>query len=929
MATDLFKNVPKRRTIIDVINDSKGFSSRHPELARGNQDAARRRGSSSGGGRSQSNAAVAELARQDAARKAAAEVARLNAEKEKARIAANALQIQENIQRRNGQIARAMRLKELKNNLIQKGKDINASINRTLEKTSQNLQSAKDRVRANKASGKTNRIVGEAAGFQFAVAQSVVSTARAIKAIPGLVGNVYELRQKPKRDKFIRSVKDFANKEFKKVQRLKDPKVRSFVKVELGKKVRSAEQFAKNNPGEIVGFVAGEVLLVITGGKAVKAGGKVVNKVLDINTVKVVTQGGKKVVQVKKQGGLLTGKATRGNRKAGSVLEFEVGGVKEGAESLSKAASRAGTKARAVSAQADEILRFEKSFVNRLRKRTVVRKPLPLDVEAGLSKRTLELLQKFDKNKLNFKQVIQLNKQIRKESLKIKGVKGVQPKGIDLLERSTYFDPERLLRSSRLAVDSAKEGRFRDLLRPILKNKRTRGNLRGGRDAFEAKAKLFAGRTAKPNILFVEEMIEVFPKTKAMQKIKRKLKANKPLNKDELARLTNFQVTPSGQLKPIGSTTFAGGIEREVTAAAGDIIKFKKKIATLSYKGKRIPIYEVKIVKGKVPKVKLSKVEKSLAALKKKLRLSKSKTQKKVLRSKISKVEKRVVAKKQKKVIKTLKKDIKKSRKRSRKVKKITNRRKRTSKRGKRVVPKRKKAAIAGRVLRKGAKRSKRAKRSPTKRSGGRPVGTGRPRPTGRTTPRPRPTARGSPSKRITPTKRPTPKAPAKPGVPKKPGKILLRPKFRKIKKKKGKKSPTGYHVFARPLKVRKGKKRRLLKVNIVPINKRDAKNLRNYVVDTSLSRTGQIKSTRKRIKTSGVKAPSGYAAKTRNKFRSHRIVKKRKVSLKRGRVIEKNKASLDTRQEKRKISLKRRIAQLRKKKKKMVKKKTARRSKK
>lgn len=914
-SSDLFRNVPKRKTIIDFIQEKRKISFENPKIARGtgNYNPKGSGGGSSGGsgggsggrGFSSSPAAVAELARQ---RKAAVELARLNAEKEKARLAAIEAQRQENIRRKNGQIAMALRLKRIKNNLIQKGKDINAAIDRTLDKTSKNLQTAQERVRANKASGKTNRLVGEAAGFQFAVGKSVVSTARAIKAIPGLAGNLYELRKKPRREKFIKDVKVFANKEFKKVKKLKDPKVRKFVKQELGNKIRSAEQFAKNNPGEIVGFVGGEVLLVFTGGKVAKAGGKVVNKILDINTVKIVTKNGKKIFQVKKKGGLMTGKATRGNVKGGKIVEFEVGGVKEGAESISKAAGRAGTKARAVSAQADKILRFEKSFVNRLRKRTVIRKPLPLDVEAGLSKRTLALLKKFDNNQLNFKQVIQLNKQIRKESLKIPGVKGVQPKGIDLLERSTYFDPDRLLRSSRLAVDSAGEGRFRDLLRPILKNKRTRGNLRGGGDAFEAKAKLFAGRKAKPNILFVEEMIEVFPKTKTMQKIKRKLKANKSLNKDELAKLTNFQVTPSGQLKPVGSTTFAGGVEREVTGAAGDIIQFKKKIATLSYQGKRIPIYEVKIVKGKV--AKLGK----LGSLKNQLKKAKTKTQKKVIRGKI----KRVVAKKQKKVTKTLKKDIKKSRKRS---KKITNRRRRTSGRGKRVVPKRKKFAVAGRVLRKGAKRSK-PRKTPGKRGSERPKGSPRPKPTGRTSPKPRPTARATPSKRTPPTKRPTPKLPGKPVKPKRSAKKLLKPRLTKVKKKKRKKAPTGYHVFARPLRNRKGKKRRLLKVNIVPINKRDAKNLRNYVVDTSLSRTGQIKSTRKRIKTSGVKAPSGYAERTRKKFRSHRIVRKKKIKLKRGRVIEKNRSALDTRQEKRKMSLKRRIAQLRKKKKKTARRK-------
>ena len=145
--------------------------------------------------------------------------------------------------------------------------------------------------------------------------------------------------------------------------------------------------------------------------------------------------------------------------------------------------------------------------------------------------------------------------------------------------------------------------------------------------------------------------------------------------------------------------------------------------------------------------------------------------------------------------------------------------------------------------------------------------------------------------------------------VPKVP-RFFLPPKLKKkkikgfvIKKKKGKKS---FDVFARPAK---GKK--LVKINLVALSRLDAKDLRNFVIDTSLSARGKIKSRAGKPKKAKLKVPSGFAKRTFKKFRRTRSIRGRKVPLPKGSVIERRGKRLDTRGEKRKITLARRIAQL------------------
>lgn len=136
--------------------------------------------------------------------------------------------------------------------------------------------------------------------------------------------------------------------------------------------------------------------------------------------------------------------------------------------------------------------------------------------------------------------------------------------------------------------------------------------------------------------------------------------------------------------------------------------------------------------------------------------------------------------------------------------------------------------------------------------------------------------------------------------------KLIRLPVIPEIRKRKIVNSSQAYNVYSKPVK---GK--RLVKVNKVPLTKTRAEDLRNYIADTSLSRTATIKPTSGKPRQPRLKVPSGYASKTQRKFRTYRIRKGRKVRRSEERVIERTRNIVDTRGEKRGISLRQRIAQL------------------
>ncbi len=135
---------------------------------------------------------------------------------------------------------------------------------------------------------------------------------------------------------------------------------------------------------------------------------------------------------------------------------------------------------------------------------------------------------------------------------------------------------------------------------------------------------------------------------------------------------------------------------------------------------------------------------------------------------------------------------------------------------------------------------------------------------------------------------------------------VKPKPKKKPITKKQA------FNVFARPLKkIGQKKKPKLIKVNKKPLTKERAKDLGSSVVDTSLSRRFKIKPTGGKPKKGVLKAPIRNFDRTKKKFRDFRIVKGKKVPLKNTFIEKKGKPLLDTRGEKRGITLRRRIKML------------------
>jgi len=373
-------------------------------------------------------------------------------------------------------------------------------------------------------------------------------------------------------------------------------------------------------------------------------------------------------------------------------------------------------------------------------------------------------------------------------------------------------------------------------------------------------------KTSRPQILVFEKIgIQKFPKTKKFNIIKKKLKTGKTLTSSEAKELLKFQSKISGKFKPVGSLT----TEPEITLAPGELIKRDKLVGRAIINGRAVPIIRVKIVKP----------SKSIKKL--------------LLKSKEGKL------------------TVKEAKLLRKKLQKETGFKPKLSRRkGVRKV-------IRQRPLFRGRRRSRgeisKKIRTPTKRRPSRPRGRNRRGPP--TTPPKRPTQgrptrgrnrRGPP----TTTLRGSPRGSPRIGPP-------IKPVPRIRKKRPSRKRPSrkpSFNVFARPLKrTKKGRRPKLIKINKVPLSKRRAKDLRNLVVDTSLSRTARIKPTRGKPSSPQIKVPKGFARRTSKKFRRFKQRKGKRVPLPKGKVIERGRFLLDTRQEKRQITLKKRIAQLKK----------------
>lgn len=358
----------------------------------------------------------------------------------------------------------------------------------------------------------------------------------------------------------------------------------------------------------------------------------------------------------------------------------------------------------------------------------------------------------------------------------------------------------------------------------------------------------------KPQILvFSDVTIEKLPK--ALQAIQKKLKAGKSLTPTEARKLLAFQLKKSGKFKPIGALSK----EPEITLAPGEIIKKVKKIGVTIIDGRRVPIIQAKVVK---------------AVGRTKTLLRKSKAGK-------------IKSKELKELTKRLNKEtgFKSSLSRSTRTRRRVRIPKPLVRRVGRITRARRIIRTVRRTVRRTPVRKTRITRTP-RRTTRRTTTRIRPRPTGRITRVPgRPTVSRTP----TPIIRPKAKTPTR------------------IKTKKKAKKKQGFNVFAKPVK---GK--RLIKINRRPLTKTKAEDLRNFIIDTSLSRTGKIKKTSRKPKTPKIKVTRNFAKRTNKKFRRFRIIKGKRRRLRTGKVIERSRRLLDTRQERKKITLRKRIKQLR-----------------
>ncbi|KKN69583.1 hypothetical protein LCGC14_0438860 [marine sediment metagenome] len=115
-----------------------------------------------------------------------------------------------------------------------------------------------------------------------------------------------------------------------------------------------------------------------------------------------------------------------------------------------------------------------------------------------------------------------------------------------------------------------------------------------------------------------------------------------------------------------------------------------------------------------------------------------------------------------------------------------------------------------------------------------------------------------------------------------------------------------GYNSFAKA----KGK---FKKLNKVPLTKTQARNLSAFIVDNSTSARGLIKRVAgKKALKPRTRIPVGYFSRTRKKYRTFKIVKGRRIPLK-NEIIELRGKRIDTRGEKKGLSVARSLAKLRK----------------
>lgn len=139
--------------------------------------------------------------------------------------------------------------------------------------------------------------------------------------------------------------------------------------------------------------------------------------------------------------------------------------------------------------------------------------------------------------------------------------------GASQLETSFFADPVGRLRTTRLGLQQNRRATFSELL----------------------SGDLGVSRQKPQAIIFPRSRVEQFPKN--LQKIRTKLITGKPLTRLERQELLEFQLTPSGQFKPVGFV----GEEAEITLPKPEIIARKRLAGKTIIDGEVVPIIEAEI----------------------------------------------------------------------------------------------------------------------------------------------------------------------------------------------------------------------------------------------------------------------------------------------------------------------------------------------
>jgi hypothetical protein len=142
------------------------------------------------------------------------------------------------------------------------------------------------------------------------------------------------------------------------------------------------------------------------------------------------------------------------------------------------------------------------------------------------------------------------------------------------------------------------------------------------------------------------------------------------------------------------------------------------------------------------------------------------------------------------------------------------------------------------------------------------------------------------------------------PRLPKPKIKVEIR---RKLIKRRVRVQP-GYNVYGKPIK-----QKTYRKLNKVPLTQTKARDLGAYIADHSLSASFKLKPSSKKAQTPKTRIPIGYYSRTKRKFRDYRIVKKKRKPMKDKWIERRGLPRLDTRGEKQKIKMMRKLAEVRK----------------